>query len=188
MFCSHCFWVVINGALTHTLPHLAKKRSHSPTPSQKRSHSPTPTHTQLKKDHNYLHPTTPSQKRVTPTHTQPEKGHTDLNLAVNQWKRKFFIIHQLIKFIRNSRSPEYKFCKVQYQTIGISIQYRTNDKSAAVINNFRHMLIKNYIPFICHLSRFPLTSYNIRSFFLSQLLFATVYYFRCYMYYFVNSA
>ena len=107
------------------------------------------------------HPPTPGQKKVTLTHTHPhpaKKGHTHLNPAVNLWKRKFFIIHQLIKFIRNSRSPKHNFRKVRCQTIFIPIQYRTNDKSAAVINSFRHILIKNYIPFICHLSRFHLTS------------------------------
>ena len=52
------------------------------------------------------------------------------------------------------------FRKMRYRTISISIQYRTNDESAATINNFRH--IKNYIPFIWHLSRFHFTSsYNV---------------------------
>ena len=52
------------------------------------------------------------------------------------------------------------FRKMRYRTISISIQYRTNDESAATINNFRH--IKNYIPFIWHLSRFDFTSsYNV---------------------------
>ena len=40
------------------------------------------------------------------------------------------------------------FCKIRCQTIGISVQYRTDDESAVVINNFRHILIKVYIPFI----------------------------------------
>ena len=40
--------------------------------------------------------------------------------------------------------------------MGISIQYRTDDKSAAAICNFRHKLtlVLCYVPFICHLSRF----------------------------------
>ena len=54
----------------------------------------------------------------------------------------------------NSRSPRYNFCEVRCQTIDILIQYRTNSKSAAVINDFRHILIKRYMPFTCHLSRF----------------------------------
>ena len=157
MFCSHCFWVVINGALTHTLPHLAKKRSHSPTPSQKRSHSPTPTHTQLKKDHNYLHPTTPSQKRVTPTHTQPEKGHTDLNLAVNQWKRKFFIIHQLIKFIRNSRSPEYSCCHKQFQTYAYKKLHTIYLPSFTLSLNFlQYTVFFPFLAFVCYCVLFSL--------------------------------
>ena len=40
------------------------------------------------------------------------------------------------------------FCKIRCQTIGISIQYQANEVSAAVTNNFRHILIKVYIPFI----------------------------------------
>ena len=76
------------------------------------------------------------------------------------------------------------FRKIRCQTIGISIQYWTNDESAAAINNFRHILIKNYIPFIWHLSRFHFTSsYNI-------LFFSNcVYYFVLFslrVYYFVN--
>ena len=74
------------------------------------------------------------------------------------------------------------FRKMRCRTIGISIQYRTNDDSAATINNFRH--IKNYIPFIWHLSRFDFTSsYNV-------LLFSNrVYYFvlfSLHVYYLVN--
>ena len=80
------------------------------------------------------------------THTQPKKGDTNRHLptlsqkrsyppmlAVNLWERKFFVIHQLIKFIRNSRSLKYNFCKVQCQAIGISIsaQYWTNDKQVS---------------------------------------------------------
>ena len=72
--------------------------------------------------------------------------------------------------------------KMRYRTISISIQYRTNDESAATINNFRH--IKNYIPFIWHLSRFDFTSsYNV-------LFFSNrVYYFVLFslpVYYLVN--
>ena len=74
------------------------------------------------------------------------------------------------------------FRKMRYRTISISIQYRTNDESAATINNFRH--IKNYIPFIWHLSRFDFTSsYNV-------LFFSNrVYYFVLFslpVYYLVN--
>ena len=74
------------------------------------------------------------------------------------------------------------FPKMRYRTISISIQYRTNDESAATINNFRH--IKNYIPFIWHLSRFDFTSsYNV-------LFFSNrVYYFVLFslpVYYLVN--
>ena len=74
------------------------------------------------------------------------------------------------------------FRKMRYRTISISMQYRTNDESAATINNFRH--IKNYIPFIWHLSRFDFTSsYNV-------LFFSNrVYYFVLFslpVYYLVN--
>ena len=156
-------------ALTHTHPHQARKRSHSSTV----------TYTQTEIRHTRPHPPTPSQNRVTLTHTHPlpakktvtlththpqpaKKGHTNLNLALNLWKRKFFIIHSLIKFIRNWKS--------------ISVQYQTNDKSAAVINNFRHVLIKNYIPFTCHFSRFHFTSSdNVLFFFLPRLLFCIIF-------------
>ena len=77
-----------NVTLTHTYPHPAKKKSL--------------THT---------HPP-PAKIKVIPTYTQPKKGHTHLNSAIHLWKRKFFIIHYLIKFIRNSRSPKYNFCIV----------------------------------------------------------------------------
>ena len=81
--------------------------------------------------HTHPHPPTPSQ----------QKGHTHLgHPAVNQQQRKFVIIHWLTKFIRNSGSPKYNFSKVRCQTIYISVQYRINGKSAAVINNFRHIL------------------------------------------------
>ena len=74
------------------------------------------------------------------------------------------------------------FRKMRYRTISISIKYRANYESAATINNFRH--IKNYIPFIWHLSRFDFTSsYNV-------LFFSNrVYYFVLFslpVYYLVN--
>ena len=116
---------------------------------------------------------TPSQKRShTPTQTQPRKGHIHLYPAVNLWKRK------LIKFIRNLKSHKYNFRKVRCQTIGISMQYRTNDKSAAVINNFRHILTKNYIPFTCHLSRFT-SLYNVLFCFLPRLLLCIIFTVTC---------
>ena len=158
---------------------------HPPAPGEKRSHSPLPTHTQLK-NITFTHTHTHTQpKQVIPTHTQQKKGHTHLNPAVNLWKRKLFI-HWLIKYIRNSRSLKYNFYIVQCQTIFISIQYWTSDKSAAVINNlFRHILIKNYWLIICHLSHFHLTSsYNI--FFPTS--FITLNYFCCHIYYFMNCA
>ena len=74
------------------------------------------------------------------------------------------------------------FRKMRYRTVSISTKYRTNYESAATINNFRH--IKNYIPFIWHLSRFDFTSsYNV-------LFFSNrVYYFVLFslpVYYLVN--
>ena len=174
---------------THPHPHPPSHiHPRPPTPSQKKV---THTHTQPKKvtlTHTHPHPVkkrlysqhpcTPSQEKVITTHTahtQPKKGHTRLNPAVNLWKKFFFFIHQLIKFIRNSRSPKYNFHKVGCQIIDISIQYRTNDKSPAVINNLRHILIKNYIPFICYLSLFHLTSsYNVLSFFQPRLLLCII--------------
>ena len=66
------------------------------------------------------------------------------------------------------------FRKMQFRTIGISTKYRTNYESAATINNFRH--IKNYIPFIWHLSRFPFTSsYHALFFFQLRLLFCIIF-------------
>ena len=110
---------------------------HPPTPSQIRSHSLMPIHTQPKKRSHltkkgYTHPhpakkgdTHPhlpicSQEKVTPTYT-----------SCKSVEKK--IIHKLIKFIRNSRSLKYNFCKVQCQAIGISIltQYRTNEKQVS---------------------------------------------------------
>ena len=74
------------------------------------------------------------------------------------------------------------FRKMRYRTISISIQYRTNDESAATINNFRH--IKNYIPFIWHLSRFDFTSsYNVL-FFSNRVYYFVL--FSLYVYYLVN--
>ena len=121
---------------------------YSPTPRQEKSYLPTPspkmatpTHTQPKKvtpTHTHWHPAKkrlltdthphPAEKRSptpTPTRSKPKKAHTHPTLAVNLWKRKFFIIHSIIKFIRNSRSPKNNFPQVQCQTIGISIQYWT---------------------------------------------------------------
>ena len=148
----------MNCALTHIHPKPAKKRSHLTTPSKKSQthlihthpHSPKPN----QKGHNHPHPATSSH----------------LNPDVNLWKRKFLIIHQLIKFFRNSRSPKYNFHKVRCQTFGTSIQYRTNDKSAAVIKNFTH------IPFICHLSCFHFTSsQNVLFFLLPHLLLCIIF-------------
>ena len=105
--------------LSHTHLHPAKKghnHPHPPTPSQKRSHSLMPTHTQSKKRSHptkkgYTHPhpakegnthphlPTCSQKKVIPTYT-----------SCKSMEKK--IIHKLIKFIRNSRSLKYNFCKV----------------------------------------------------------------------------
>ena len=102
--------------------------SHSFTPSQKGSHPPTPTHTQPKNGHTHPYPPTPIQKKTIPIHTYPHsakkrsypatptktqliKGDTHQNQSVNLQKRKFFIIYQLIKFIRNSGSPKYSFRK-----------------------------------------------------------------------------
>ena len=66
------------------------------------------------------------------------------------------------------------FRKMRFRTIGISTKYRTNYESAATINNFRH--IKNYIPFIWHLSRFPVTSsYHALFFFQPRLLFCIIF-------------
>ena len=74
------------------------------------------------------------------------------------------------------------FRKMRYRTISISIQYRTNYESAATINNFRH--IKNYIPFIWHLSRFDFTSsYNVL-FFSNRVYYFVL--FSLYVYYLVN--
>ena len=113
---------------------------HPPTPSLKRSHSLMPTHTQPKNDH------TPP-KKVTPicTHPHPaKKGNNHPHLPTCSQKnviptytscksKEKKIIHKLIKFIRNSRSLKYNFCKVQCQAIGISIstQYWTNDKQVS---------------------------------------------------------
>ena len=151
---------------------------HPPTHSQKRV---TPTHIWPKKGHIHPHP---ALKKVIPIHTQPKNGPTHPNPVVKLWKRRSFIIHQLIKFIRNSRSPKYNFCKVLCLTISILIQYWTNDKSAGVINNFSHILTKNYLQFIFNLPHFHFTSsYNILFFFYH------VYYFvlsLLQVYYFVN--
>ena len=98
---------------------------HSPTPTHTDPQLPTLTHTQPKKSHTHPHPPTPSQKKVTiththphpakkrshspaPTHTQPKKGHTHPNSTVNVGKRKFFVIHQVIEFVRNSRSHQHQ--------------------------------------------------------------------------------
>ena len=54
---------------------------------------------------------------------------------------KFFHYPLVNLSIRDSRSSKYNFHKVRCQTIGISIQYRINYKSAAVIISFRHILI-----------------------------------------------
>ena len=108
--------------LTHTQPKKSHTHPHPLTPSQKmvtlththpqpakkRSQSPTPTHTQHKRGHNHPHPPTRSQEKVTTTHTQPKKRHTHPNSAVNVGKRKFFVIHQVIKFVRNSRSHQHQ--------------------------------------------------------------------------------
>ena len=92
--------------LTHTHPHIAKKRSHSPTQThphtaKKRSHSPTPSQIKVTITHTHPHPAkkrsyppTPRQEKVRPTHTQPhpaKKGHTYQNPAINIWERKFFL-------------------------------------------------------------------------------------------------
>ena len=82
---------------THTYPH-------SPKPSQRKF---TVTCTRPKKGHTDLHPSTPSHVKVTPTHTKPKKGHAHPNSAVNVGKRKFFVVHQVIKFVRNSRSHQH---------------------------------------------------------------------------------
>ena len=126
--------------LSHTHPHPAKKRSQPPTPTHtkpKRSHSLMPTHTQPKKDHT-------QPKKVTPIHTHPQptkEGDPHPHLPTCSQKKVMLtytscksmekkIIHNLIKFIRNSRSLKYNFCKVQCQAVGISIsiQYQTKDK------------------------------------------------------------
>ena len=76
------------------------------------------------------------------------------------------------------------FCKIRCQTIGIAIQYLTNDESAAAINKYRHILIKNYIPYIWHLSCFHFTfSYNVL--FFSNCVYYFLF-FSLHMYYFVN--
>ena len=80
---------------SHNQPHPPKKGSptHLLTPSQ---NTVALTHTHTKTAHTYSHRTISIQKRpypLTPAHTQPNKGHTNLNLTVNLWKRKFFIIH-----------------------------------------------------------------------------------------------
>ena len=72
----------------HTHPHQAKKRSHSPTPSQEKV---TLTHTQPRKGHTHPHPPTPSERKVSLTHThphpdkkgytQPKGGHTHPHIA-----------------------------------------------------------------------------------------------------------
>ena len=197
-------WIFINHVLTHTHPHLHKiaytthtqpRKDHThPHPAKKMSHTPTPS--QKKVTLTYNHPY-PAKKRSTFIHTQPKKGHTHLtttcqknvhihlNLAVYLWIRKFFIIHQLIKFIRSSISPKYNFRRVQCQTIGISIQHQTNDKLAAVINNFRYILTKitYHLPAIVHAFTSLLTIYCFFS-----TAFTTLYYFRCHVYYFVNFA
>ena len=104
---------------THTQPKKGHNHPHPPTPSQKRSHSLMPTHTQSKKDH------TPP-KKATPIHTHPhpaKEGNTHPHLPTCSQKKVIptytscksmekKIIHKLIKFIRNSRSLKYNFCKV----------------------------------------------------------------------------
>ena len=94
---------------THTHPHQAKKgHTHSCplTPSEKKDHTPpkkvTPIHTHphpAKKGNTHPHLPTCSQKMVIPTYT-----------SCKSMEKK--IIHKLIKFIRNSRSLKYNFCKV----------------------------------------------------------------------------
>ena len=85
---------------------------HSPKPSQRKF---TVTCTRPKKGHTDLHPSTPSHVKVTPTHTKPKKGHAHPNSAVNVGKRKFFVVHQVIKFVRNSRSHQHpKINRHQY--------------------------------------------------------------------------
>ena len=96
----------------HNHPHpptLSQKRSHSCplTPCQKKDHTPpkkvTPIHTHphpAKKGNTHPHLPTCSQKKVIPTYT-----------SCKSMEKK--IIHKLIKFIWNSRSLKYNFCKVQ---------------------------------------------------------------------------
>ena len=108
--------------LSHTHLHPAKKSSQPPTP----------THTKPKKvtlTHAHSHPVkkkiTPP-KKVTPIHTHPhpaKEGNTHPHLPTCSQKKVIptytscksmekKIIHKLIKFIRNSRSLKYNFCKV----------------------------------------------------------------------------
>ena len=74
------------------------------------------------------------------------------------------------------------FRKMRFRTIGISTKYRTNYESAATINNFRH--IKNYIPFIWHLSRFHFTSSYHALFFSNRVYYFVL--FSLHVYYLVN--
>ena len=89
---------------------------HSPTPTHTHLHPPTPSQKKVTLTHTHPQPvkkrshspafTHTQPKKVTPTHTQPKKGHTHPNSVVNVGKRKFFIIHQVIKFVTNSRSHQ----------------------------------------------------------------------------------
>ena len=155
-----------------------RNHPHPPTNSQKSYTLPRP-HTQPKKGHIHQHPPTPRQKMLIRSHTHQRPTKKRSYPHKSSWKsmkQKIFHIHWLIKFIRNSGSPKYNSCKVRCQAICISLQYRGNGKSAAVINNFIHILTKNYAPFIYSLSHFHFTpSYDVLLFLLSILLLSIIF-------------
>ena len=100
--------------LTHTHPH----------PTRKRSYPPTPTHTQTKKGQINPHPAKKG-------HYPPKSSRKSIVKKIFHYPNlnKFIKFHypKLNKFIRISGSSKYNFRKVRCQTIGISVQYRTNE-------------------------------------------------------------